>query len=103
MPGRRRSPPRRERDYRNQWGSHREHRAPPDARPVAKELVSSATGRDPAVATGTNRRRLHHAWSRRLGSVAPMAIKRSRAARPATSSCASAGGSAAASPPATVC
>ena len=46
---------------------------------------------------------LLHAWSRRLGSVAPMAMKRSRAARPATSSCASAGGSAAASPPATVC
>ena len=46
IPGRRRSRPRRERDYRNRWGSHREHRAPPDARPVAKELVSSATGRD---------------------------------------------------------
>ena len=46
IPGRRRSRPRRERDYRNQWASHREHRAPPDARPVAKELASSATGRD---------------------------------------------------------
>ena len=46
IPGRRRSRPRHERDDRNQWGSHREHRAPPDARPVAKELVSSATGRD---------------------------------------------------------
>jgi hypothetical protein len=46
IPGRRRSRPRRERNYRNQWGSHREHRAPPDARPVAKQLMSSATGRD---------------------------------------------------------
>jgi len=46
IPGRRRPRPHRRRDDRNQWGSHREHRAPPDARPVAKELVSSATGRD---------------------------------------------------------
>ena len=48
------------REYRSQWGSHREHRARPDARPVAKELVSPATGRDQAVVTGTNGRRLHN-------------------------------------------
>jgi hypothetical protein len=68
IPGRRRPRPRRER--RNQWGSHREHRAPPDVRPVAKELVSSATGRDhssrhrhqwPTAASGLKEQRAHGA------------------------------------------
>ena len=36
IPGRRRSRPRRERDHRNQWGSDREHRAPPERGPSPK-------------------------------------------------------------------
>jgi len=46
LPGRRRSRPRRRRDYRNQWRSHREHRRHLTRGPSPKELVSSATGRD---------------------------------------------------------
>jgi hypothetical protein len=45
-PGRRRSRPRRERDCRNQSRSHGEHRAPPDARPVAKRARELRDRRD---------------------------------------------------------
>ncbi len=62
----RRSRPRGRRDYRNQWRSHREHRAPPDARPVAKELVSSATGRDHI---GRQRHQSPTAASRQIATV----------------------------------
>ena len=34
-------PPRHQRDYRNQCGSHREHRPPPDARPLPSAVVTA--------------------------------------------------------------
>jgi hypothetical protein len=44
--------------------------------PSPQELVSSATGRDHSIVTGTNGRRLHHAYCSNEELVATLLVER---------------------------